>query len=552
MARESSSHVTTGARRLAAILCADIVGYSRHMGKDEEGTVERMKRYQRDIIEPTVSEHYGRIFSETGDGFLAIFDSPLEAVRCAIVIQQSISARNTSIARDRWLRYRIGINLGDVLVERDHIYGDGVNIAARLQTAAEPGGINISGGVYEQVKNKLVCGYQSLGDEKLKNITDPVRIYKVLLDPAAVAQARPIKRMVRTGAAVAVAVVGAFSAGLWLSGRMSPERLVAPTASLPAPPATSALAIGPAVQEQAASPPLAGVTPPSTAKDTLPGLPEPPALPPPLPTAITQGTPAQVSPPPETRVAVVAPPANLQVQQPVSNVFRDCERCPELVRLPGGTFQMGSNQDPSEQPVHQVTVVPFAIGRHPVTAGEWRLCVAAKACKYEPQESEDDLPVANLSWEDAQQFVAWLSQTTSKPYRLPTEAEWEYAARGGTLTPYWWGSQVVPGVANCRTCGDPFDPAKPTKIGLLRPNPFGLQDMAGGIAEWVSDCWHNNYQGAPRNGSQSWDAPNCREYVLRGGSWRSDPSDLRVASRARYDKVVRYPAHGFRVALTVR
>ena len=118
MAGESSSHVTTGARRLAAILCADIVGYSRHMGKDEEGTVERMKRYQRDIIEPTVSEHYGRIFSETGDGFLAIFDSPLEAVRCAIVIQQSILARNTSIARDRWLQYRIGINLGDVLVER--------------------------------------------------------------------------------------------------------------------------------------------------------------------------------------------------------------------------------------------------------------------------------------------------------------------------------------------------------------------------------------------------------------------------------------------------
>src|SRR4028118_1261577 len=99
MAGESSSHVTPGVRRLAAILCADIVGYSRHMGKDEEGTVERMKRYQRDIIEPTVSEHYGRIFSETGDGFLGIFDSPLEAVRCAIVIHQSISARTTPLAR---------------------------------------------------------------------------------------------------------------------------------------------------------------------------------------------------------------------------------------------------------------------------------------------------------------------------------------------------------------------------------------------------------------------------------------------------------------------
>src|SRR5829696_5306178 len=220
MARESSSHVTTGARRLAAILCADIVGYSRHMGKDEEGTVERMKRYQRDIIEPTVSEHYGRIFSETGDGFLAIFDSPLEAVRCAIVIQQSISARNTSIARDRWLRYRIGINLGDVLVERDHIYGDGINIAARLQTAAEPGGVNISGGVYEQVKNKLVCGYRSMGDEKLKNITDPVRIYKVLPDPAAMGRASPGRRLVIPVAAGVVAGIGlAFGAGVYFANR---------------------------------------------------------------------------------------------------------------------------------------------------------------------------------------------------------------------------------------------------------------------------------------------------------------------------------------------
>src|SRR5918997_2972863 len=218
MTGESSSHVTTGTRRLAAIMCADIVGFSRLMGKDEEGTHERLKRYRRDIIEPTVSEHYGQIFKHTGDGFLAIFDSPLEAVRCAIVIQQTVAARNTAVAKDRWLQYRIGINLGDVIVESDDIYGDGVNVAARLQTAAEPGGVNISGGVYEQVKNKLVCGYRSLGDEKLKNITDPVRIYKVLPDPTAVGRAQSGKGLLRIGAAMAVAVLAAFSAGLWFSG----------------------------------------------------------------------------------------------------------------------------------------------------------------------------------------------------------------------------------------------------------------------------------------------------------------------------------------------
>src|SRR4051794_4736695 len=177
-------------RRLAAIVCGDIVGYSRLMGLDEEGTHARVMHHRRDIIEPTIAEHQGRIVKHTGDGFVALFDSPLEAVRCAIVIQQSVSARNTSLPKASRVEYRIGVNLGDVIVEKDDIYGDGVNIAARLETSAAPGTVNISGGVYEQIKNKLVCGYQSLGDEKLKNITDPVRIYRVLPDPAAVEQFR--------------------------------------------------------------------------------------------------------------------------------------------------------------------------------------------------------------------------------------------------------------------------------------------------------------------------------------------------------------------------
>jgi formylglycine-generating enzyme required for sulfatase activity len=148
--------------------------------------------------------------------------------------------------------------------------------------------------------------------------------------------------------------------------------------------------------------------------------------------------------------------------------------------------------------------------------------------------------------------VTWLSQATSKPYRLPTEAEWEYAARGGTSSRYWWGSQMMPGVASCRACGEPFDPAHPVRFATLRANSYGLQDVAGGVAEWVADCWHDTYRGAPLNGSVAWGTSGCNEYVLRGGSWRSEPSDLRVTSRARYDGVVRYPAHGFRVALTER
>src|ERR1700733_10321762 len=173
---------TTIPRRLAAIVAADIAGYSRLMEIDEEGTHGRVKRMQRDLIEPSIAEHHGRLVKTTGDGFLAIFDSPVEAVRCGIVIQQNMVGRNAALPRHHWIEYRIGVNLGDVIIEADDVYGDGVNIASRLEGIADPGQVYISGGIYEQIKHKLVCGYESLGDRKVKNITDPVRVYRVLPD----------------------------------------------------------------------------------------------------------------------------------------------------------------------------------------------------------------------------------------------------------------------------------------------------------------------------------------------------------------------------------
>jgi formylglycine-generating enzyme required for sulfatase activity/class 3 adenylate cyclase len=527
---ESSPPATT--RRLAAILCGDIVGYSRLMGVDEEGTYARVMRYRREIIEPTVAEHHGRIVKHTGDGFLATFDSPLEAVRCAMVIQQSIFARNTGQAKNHRVQYRIGVNLGDIIIDEDDVYGDGVNIAARLQTAAEPGSVNISGGVYEQIKNKLVCGYQSLGDEKLRNITDPVRIYRVLPDPAAVERFTSAKRL---GSGIAVGVILTLAAGAG-GYYLLRERPFATVSSVPGD--HLAPAAPPAPQAQAASPPL-------------PGLPPPPALPPALPAIPAPATPA--APPaaaePASSIRVTAlpsPSAPSQRPAPAQNGFRDCQDCPEMINVPGGTFSMGSNDDPSEKPVRQVTIDPFAMSRFPITVGEWKACVAAQACKYEPR-GEDDQPVRNLSYDDARQYAAWLSKTTSQSYRLPSEAEWEYAARAGTSTPYWWGRQLVAGMANCKGCGEPYSPEAPLRVGSFGPNAFGLHDMAGGVAQWVSDCWHKDYQGAPKDGS-SWEARSCRERVLRGGSWRSaDPGELKVTYRAYYDAAVRYPTHGFRV-----
>src|SRR3982074_593059 len=172
-------------RRLAAIVAGDIAGYSRLMQIDEEGTHTSVKRIERELIEPSITEHHGRLVKTTGDGFLAIFDSPVEAVRCGIVIQQNMVGRNASLPKHHWIEYRIGVNLGDVIIEADDIYGDGVNFATRLEGIADPGEVFISGGIYEQIKHKLVCGYESLGDRKVKNITDPVRVYRVLPDPAA-------------------------------------------------------------------------------------------------------------------------------------------------------------------------------------------------------------------------------------------------------------------------------------------------------------------------------------------------------------------------------
>jgi formylglycine-generating enzyme required for sulfatase activity len=223
-------------------------------------------------------------------------------------------------------------------------------------------------------------------------------------------------------------------------------------------------------------------------------------------------------------------------------------REPEMLPLRGGTFAMGSNDEASEKPVHQVTIKPFAISKYPITVREWNECAAAKACTF-TATGKDDAPITNVSWSDARQFVAWLAGATQKRYRLPSEAEWEYAARGGTQSKYWWGDQLQPGLANCKNCADAAGAEQPLKVGSFKPNPFGLYDMGGGVDQWVEDCWHKTYQGAPSDGSP-WSAGDCSSHVIRSGSWKNDATYVRPANRDSYDTNVRYPTHGFRVALT--
>jgi formylglycine-generating enzyme required for sulfatase activity/class 3 adenylate cyclase len=513
-------------RRLAAIVAGDISGYSRLMQIDEEGTHNRVKRIERDLIEPSIVEHHGRLVKTTGDGFIAIFDSPVEAVRCSIVIQQNLVGRNASLPKHHWIEYRIGVNLGDVIIETDDVYGDGVNIATRLEGIAKPGEVYISGGIYEQIKHKLVCGYESLGDRHVKNITDPVRVYRVLPDPAALHENR--NRRERILAFLLILALLIIAGGtLWYT--------FSPTGKLPS---LVSAPVSPPAEVQKAPSATPALPAPTVAPTQQQAAPQP--APSPAPQPVPSPAPKQAAPLPPS--ASPAGPASQPTQAAASI------REPEMVSLRGGSFAMGSNEDVSEKPVRQITVKPFAMGKFPVSVREWNACATAKACGF-TASGKDDAPVTNVSWSDAKQYVAWLAETTRKPYRLPSEAEWEYAARGGTQTKFWWGDQFQPGMVNCKNCSDIPAIDQPVKVGSFKPNPFGLFDMGGAVDQWVEDCWHRNYQGAPADGS-AWAENECPSHVIRSGSWRKDSAYARTANRGSYDTNVRYPTHGFRVALS--
>jgi class 3 adenylate cyclase len=200
-------------RRLVAILAADVVSYSRLMRADEAGTLARLKAHRKESIDPTFEAHDGRIVKTTGDGFLVEFASVVDAVECAIDIQREMAVRNASVPEEQRFVFRIGLNLGDVIIDGEDIYGDGVNIAARLEGLAEPGGICVSHPVYESVKDKLELGFENMGERLVKNIETPVQMYRVRLDGKSVPTRRPprARRMWLAGAALLVAGVALFA-----------------------------------------------------------------------------------------------------------------------------------------------------------------------------------------------------------------------------------------------------------------------------------------------------------------------------------------------------
>jgi formylglycine-generating enzyme required for sulfatase activity len=269
-----------------------------------------------------------------------------------------------------------------------------------------------------------------------------------------------------------------------------------------------------------------------------------------------------------------ARPATSPQPPPAGSTFRDCDACPQMTRLPAGAFEMGDATDPrreDERPVHTVTLPAFSVGTYEVTHVEYAAFVAATGrpspglCRTDRNRDgryEDDYeatwqdpgfpwsdrhPVTCVSWADAAAYAGWLAKTTGKPYRLLSEAEWEYAARAGTTSQYWWGddeNQLCPyangpdqaarrmfptwSPAKLATCDDGQAMAAP--VGSFKPNRFGLYDMAGNVWEWTQDCYAPSYEPQPQDGS-AYEGGACARRVLRGGSWVYGLQDLRSAQR---------------------
>jgi formylglycine-generating enzyme required for sulfatase activity len=268
-------------------------------------------------------------------------------------------------------------------------------------------------------------------------------------------------------------------------------------------------------------------------------------------------------------------------QWTAGQVFKDCSNCPEMVVIPAGSVQVGSPlsekyRDNDEGPQHWVTInQPFALGKTEITVGEFRRFVTSSGYQTEAEKDsegcyvfsggrwgmlgsvdwqnpgfsqDDSSPVVCISWVDVAAYVNWLAKTTGESYRLPTEAEWEYAARAGTTSAYWWGnsvtcSQVVHISPECHG-------SKTLAVGSYQANDFGLFDVHGSVWEWTEDCWNKSYSGAPNDGS-AWTEGDCSRRVLRGGSWANYPSDLRAANREWNLPSNRYSSIGFRLARTL-
>jgi formylglycine-generating enzyme required for sulfatase activity/serine/threonine protein phosphatase PrpC len=282
--------------------------------------------------------------------------------------------------------------------------------------------------------------------------------------------------------------------------------------------------------------------------------------------SIEAGMQPEPAPAPEPAPVVEPEPAPAPAPEPEvkpepeyvdkADVFRDPLSSggygPTMIKVPGGTYRMGGASGivgPDEVPRHNVTIPSFMAGVYEVTIEEYyRFAEATKRSK--PKSNGLDrktYPVVDVSWDDALAYTRWLSKQTGKHYRLLSESEWEYVARAGTTTSFWWGPKAGTSNAHCFDCKSDYNTSKPAKIGTYKPNPFGLYDTAGNVFEWVHDCYHRNYKDAPSDGSV-WEGGDCEVRIARGGAYRSPANSMRVENREKFKSDRGQYNVGFRVA----
>jgi len=220
-----------------------------------------------------------------------------------------------------------------------------------------------------------------------------------------------------------------------------------------------------------------------------------------------------------------------------------------LVVVPAGSFLMGSpSSSPKfdERPQRNVRLRAFHVGKYEVTVEEYNRFARATERSVVGTESDARTPATDVSWHDANAYALWLSEQTGERYRLPTEAEWEYAAAGGSQTTYWWGNESGANHANCFDCGSRWDRVQPAPVGSFEANGFGLHDTAGNVMEWVQDCYHVSYEGAPKDGAE-WKGGDCTRRVVRGAAFDTVSDNGRTAKRGRYAPATRLNNIGFRL-----
>ena len=583
-------------RQLAAIMFTDIVGYTRLMGKDEAKALQTLEQ-QRQFINPLLAKYRGEMLKEIGDGTLSRFRSAVDAVDCAIEIQHEILKKADFCIR-------IGLHVGDVVFKGGDIFGDGVNVASRIETLAEPGGICVSGSVYEYIRNQASVNAVFLGEKELRNVAEPVKVYALAGDglptPKVIAE-KPGKPFSRLSRNIALVLLGAVGTIFILLNFFINEPTVQKPPEIPA---TDKPSLHPGQDKSVTDKPVTEETRNRYAAEIA--LLEEDLTAMEIKIAAMKKDSGAGNRDGNKGLASVltmveekekkhkrldellgkwqqAVESDIAVYEKIvrSSSGRDLKEAawnklvvnyPEAVGLDignvdllklllfknwvepttgmefiwveGGCFQMGDTfgeGDDDERPVHEVCVDSFGMSRHEVTQGQWQTIMGSNPSKFAKGEN---YPVEQVSWVATQDFIRKLNFQTGSFFRLPTEAEWEYAAcSGGSKEKYAGGNDIDRLAWYDNNSGDSTH-----QVGTKDPNTLGLYDMSGNVWEWCSDWYDRNYyQQSLRKNPQGPSSGTFR--VIRDGSWNGNSWLARCTNRDGVRPGYRLDNLGFRVVL---